>query len=100
VLSPRKPDIRNAAAPTRFGGLHNGFARSPQLRQSTTARAPPGSPKLEVGVGDIGPAPGSPSSGDHDGVAADNVTQWDEHSEVSSSFKPVLANQPDRLPCL
>lgn len=82
VISPRKPDIREVAAPARFGGLHNGFAVSPQLRQTTQGRLPASSPKGRTRYGeDL--APRSPRSNDHhDLLEHDNDIDWDDHSQV------------------
>jgi hypothetical protein len=83
VLSPRKPDIREVAAPARFGGLHNGFAASPQLRQTTQRRQPTTSPRAVTRNDEVEPAPGSPRMDDHNALLGhDDATDWDEHSQV------------------
>lgn len=91
VLSPRKPDIREAAAPARFGGLQNGFAASPQLRQTTQNRQPATSPRGGTRNEDVEPAPGSPRVEDHHALLGhDDAADWDEHSQVRKLQCPSL----------
>ena len=83
VLSPRKPEIREVAAPARFGGLQNGFAASPQLRQTTQSRQPAISPRGGTRHDEAEPAPGSPRIDDHHATLGhEDATDWDEHSQV------------------
>lgn len=99
-LSPRKPNVREVAAPARFGGLHNGFAATPQLRQSTSAQGRhPASSLKGAGNDDVEPNLGSPPQMDRDAFIGDDAREGgDEHLHVSiSSIKVVVAHGIARL---
>ena len=83
ILSPRKPEVRETAAPFRFGGLQNGFAASSQLRQTIQSRRPATSPKTGTRNHEVQSTPASPRKDEHhETLGQDDAAGWDDHSQV------------------